>query len=375
MWLAIAISDAKLLTIFGTTKKNSIFYKKYVNKNIDDMKKKLKTYKVGLDSEVFAISLVSSPAIEEDFLYFNEDEKKVQMFADEEKHLIYGAVLVPRRHIYRYDQENDFEYYLTFSAESIEKLSRDYMRNFRQSNTTLQHEEQAGDVTMVESWIKSDLALDKSVALGLNKDLPVGTWLAGFYVNDVDTWERIKKGELKGFSVESLISLEDFSKDIKEINEEEEIKINMSADEFFERLKNMIMGIFKTDEKIEENFDETPPPAPAPAEPPVAPPPAPEPTPEPTPEPAPATQPQPEPAEPEPVEPEPTHINIDELNSTITNLLSEVNALKQLNEGLQAKVDELSKLPSANPLNTAPKPANAPGDTYSAWRQQMAKLI
>ncbi len=40
-------------------------------------------------------------------------------------------------------------------------------------------------------------------------ELPVGTWFSTFRVNDDETWNRIKKGELKGFSVEgSFIEME-----------------------------------------------------------------------------------------------------------------------------------------------------------------------
>ena len=39
------------------------------------------------------------------------------------------------------------------------------------------------------------------VKYGFN-DLPVGTWMVKMRVNNKKVWERIKKGELKGFSVE-----------------------------------------------------------------------------------------------------------------------------------------------------------------------------
>ena len=89
-------------------------------------------------------------------------------------------------------------------------MARDYMMNYRQGNVTIQHEEYANEVFMVESWIKQDMDKDKSVSVGLDKSLPIGTWFCGFYVNNNDIWERIKSGELKGFSVEAMIDLEDF---------------------------------------------------------------------------------------------------------------------------------------------------------------------
>jgi len=58
----------------------------------------LKIEDEGVD-EVFAISLVESPAIESDFFYFNKEEL---LFAkmDNEQRLLIGAVLIPDKKIY-----------------------------------------------------------------------------------------------------------------------------------------------------------------------------------------------------------------------------------------------------------------------------------
>lgn len=337
------------------------------------MGKRLKTYRVGLDSETFAISMVTDPAIEETFAYFNENKEDIKLSSDE-KHMVFGAVLVPERRIYRNDGEN--EYYLKFTSDSIERMSQDYMKNFRQANVTLQHEEEGTEVVMVESWIKMSMEHDKSIALGLSKDLPVGTWFAGLKVNNIDTWERIKNGELRGFSVESLISLEDFSK-IEDNDENNDMK--MTSEEMFERIKQLIMSLFN---KEEENFEAepTPEPTPAPETAPVEPQPV-EPTPEPTPEPAPEPQPEPTPEpkpepQPEQVEPhpDPHQAEIDQLNATLDAMKAEIAALKSLNEGMQHKIDDLNRQPSAKPIN--PLGGNSrQDDSYSAWREQMAKML
>ena len=44
-----------------------------------------------------------------------------------------------------------------------------------------------------------------------------------------------------------------------------------------------------------------------------------------------------------------------------------------MKSGLNDKVKELSKEPSAKPVNTNAKPSAA--DTYSAWREQMRSMI
>jgi hypothetical protein len=40
------------------------------------------------------------------------------------------------------------------------------------------------------------------------KDLPDGTWFGSFYVENPKVWELIKKGEVKGFSVEGMFDYE-----------------------------------------------------------------------------------------------------------------------------------------------------------------------
>ena len=207
--------------------------------------RKIKKYKVGIDSETEAISMVTEPAIESDFVFFSKDKDIVkEAFSSDEKHMVYGAVLRPDFPIYRYDGEN--EYYLEFTSESIERMARDYMMNYRQGNVTIQHEEYANEVFMVESWIKQDMDKDKSVSVGLDKSLPIGTWFCGFYVNNNDIWERIKSGELKGFSVEAMIDLEDFAK----VKKEDEFEMNET---FWDKLKTIVNeALGKKEEKMEE---------------------------------------------------------------------------------------------------------------------------
>jgi hypothetical protein len=42
--------------------------------------------------------------------------------------------------------------------------------------------------------------MDKSKALGFN--VPKGTWMTSMKINNKETWNKIKAGELNGFSVE-----------------------------------------------------------------------------------------------------------------------------------------------------------------------------
>ena len=324
------------------------------------MAKKIKKYKVGCDSETYAISLVEAPAIEEDFVALAKQEEEQVFLKKDEKHMVYGAVLVPDKDIYRNDGER--EYYISFTPESIERMSQDFMKEYRQHEVTLDHEDTANEVCVVESWIKSDLYKDKSVALGLNQELPVGTWFAGMKVNNIETWERIKSGELKGFSVESMISLEELSKNDNNMDIE-------TNEMFWDKLKNILKETFskKEEESVEQHtieptnieLEEN-----NPAEPsePVS-------EPEPTPEPEPA----PEPVEEPKNEPEPEPVKDTHLEDLVNSLKGEIDALKEMNSTLKGQIKDLKKQPSANPINTNAKPSAA--DTYSAWREQLRHMI
>lgn len=352
------------------------------------MAKKKKIYKVGIDSETYAISLVESPAIEETLVALEEQKPIKVQLADEEKYMVYSAVLVPDRPIYRRNEDGD-EFYIEFTKESIEKMAQEYLMNYRQNEITLDHATMANDITLVESWIKTDMYKDKSVAIGLSEDLPIGTWIAGLKVNQIDAWNRIKNGELRGFSVESMISLEEFSKQEQNTN-----NMNIETnDMFWDKLKNILKDTFskkveeptvdelaansgftnveeyeKEVEAVKEELEEQN----APTEPQVQ-----EPTVETPKVDEPVTE-EPNVEEPKPTEeatkaeekPQENNKHIEEL---INSLKEEINALKEMNNGLNDKVKELSKEPSTKPVNTNAKPSAA--DTYSAWREQLRNMI
>lgn len=336
--------------------------------------RKIKKYKVGIDSETEAISMVTEPAIESDFVFFSKDKDIVkEAFSSDEKHMVYGAVLRPDFPIYRYDGEN--EYYLEFTSESIERMARDYMMNYRQGNVTIQHEEYANEVFMVESWIKQDMDKDKSVSVGLDKSLPIGTWFCGFYVNNNDIWERIKSGELKGFSVEAMIDLEDFAK----VKKEDEFEMNET---FWDKLKTIVNeALGKKEEKMEEQpiVNEPQPAAVTEPQPTVVeePKPTEEPTvveePKPTVTEEPKVEEEPKKEEPKPTEEPKPNDDGNHLNDLIASLREEISALKEANTVLVEKVNDLGKMPSANPINVNGK--NGTPSTYSSWRDMMANMI
>ena len=156
----------------------------------------------GVFSGIEAISLVESPAIEEDFIALKSQEVKLAEVSSE-KRILMGALLVPNKPIYR--KTGDDEYYIYFSKKTIEKASQLYLMNGNQNNATLEHQHSLNGLTLVESWLVEDKVHDKSRKYGL--DVPIGTWMGSVKVNNDEVWEEfVKTGKVKGFSIEGYFA-------------------------------------------------------------------------------------------------------------------------------------------------------------------------
>lgn len=217
------------------------------------MARKIKHYKVGLDSDTLAISLVDYPAIEMPFVALKKESEQLVKLANEERHLLVGAALVPDKPIYR-NQDGE-EFYMTFDKDVIRKMAYDYLANDRNNNVTLQHQDATNGVQMVESWIKEG-ENDKSDYYGLQA--PIGSWIVTMKVNDPKIWDGVKKGEFNGFSVESLVSLEDFKiNKIKDNMAKEDIKMETVeiTDNFWQKLKDIIANALKSQPADEQEAE------------------------------------------------------------------------------------------------------------------------
>ena len=183
---------------------------------------------------VFAISLVNAPATEETFIAMAKQEKIVKFAkVDEEQRILMGLVLQPEQLIYRVDEDgNEFEMF--FSAETIKDFSQNFFQSGFQLNSKLEHDEPIENVTFVESWLVEDPKVDKSAAFGL--EYPKGSWLVSMKVDNDDIWNNyIKTGELKGFSIDGMVELE-------EVNLKTNIQMSKSNKNILALLKQIVSG-------------------------------------------------------------------------------------------------------------------------------------
>ena len=152
-----------------------------------------------------AISLVSAPAIEQDFVYFGK-EKNNLTFAkvDNEKIMLVSPALIPNKQIFRYDPNTDSEYYVYFSPDTVRKASELYLKHNNHHKATYEHQDRVSGVLTTESWIIEDTKMDKSRLYGYN--LPKGTWMVSMKINNDELWQKVKDGELKGLSIEGYFA-------------------------------------------------------------------------------------------------------------------------------------------------------------------------
>jgi len=160
---------------------------------------------------MYKISLVDKPAIEENFIYFNEVEK-VAMFASDEKKEVVGPIMIPNKEILRFSPDMGY-YYVRFTKETIEEIMYKYSKEGLFNAFGINHAYDTDEVVMLEVWMKES-DNDKSKDYGY--DLPNGTVFVKAKIESDELFTSIKNGDINGFSIE-------IKADIKPTNNEKQM--------------------------------------------------------------------------------------------------------------------------------------------------------
>lgn len=163
---------------------------------------------------MYKISLVDKPAIEEDFIHFNEVEK-VQMFADEKKKEVVGPIMIPNKEILRFSPEMGY-YYVRFTEETIREIMYKYSREGLFNAFGINHSYDTDEVVMLEVWTKES-DNDKSKDYGYN--LPNGTVFVKAKIESDELFTAIENGEINGFSIEIKADIKPTINNEEQMNE------------------------------------------------------------------------------------------------------------------------------------------------------------
>ncbi len=154
------------------------------------------------DAEVSFVALVDKPAIQKDFLVFNE-QKLAFAIQDDEQHIISGPLMLADEPIIRNNAKYG-QHLIKFSAETIKEIAIKFSKKGYQKNVNLMHDEnmQLDGLVMFESFIVDS----KRGIKPMNgfEDVKDGSWFGSFYVENEQAWDLIKQGKVKGFSVEGM---------------------------------------------------------------------------------------------------------------------------------------------------------------------------
>jgi hypothetical protein len=186
------------------------------------MTKDIPIYKITIDPEysdgeelgIEQIAFTSTPAIITKGMAF--DEHKKLFFSDDLKYRVVAPAMIPME-IYRND-ENDEEYYVQFTAETIEQIHSKFMQDLSNRNVfNLEHDtDKTVPAYVLEAWIVEDPKKDKAYS-SYGIEVPKGTLMVTAQVTDKEYYNELVKNEQIGFSIEGFLGLK-LSNQINKIN-------------------------------------------------------------------------------------------------------------------------------------------------------------
>jgi hypothetical protein len=116
-------------------------------------------------------------------------ERKLKI-ASEDEHLVFGEVYAPNIP----DSDGEF-----MDARGIQDMAYKFMKNLKLKSIDTAHNNLEVDgACVVESFI----------ARKGDPDFIEGAWVVGAHIEDPDTWAKIKKGDINGFSMEAFVTRE-----------------------------------------------------------------------------------------------------------------------------------------------------------------------
>ena len=176
------------------------------------MTKDIPIYKITIDPEysdgeelgIEQIAFTSTPAIITKGMAF--DEHKKLFFSDDLKYRVVAPAMIPME-IYRND-ENDEEYYVQFTAETIEQIHSKFMQDLSNRNVfNLEHDtDKTVPAYVLEAWIVEDPKKDKAYS-SYGIEVPKGTLMVTAQVTDVEYYNHLVDNDQVGFSIEGYLGM------------------------------------------------------------------------------------------------------------------------------------------------------------------------
>lgn len=217
----------------------------------------LPVFKIEIDENkatgMKAMSIVDEGAIESNFITLNKNKEKTVVSLQTEngqyKQIIAGLALIPNKLIYR--KNGDYEYYVYFEQDEIERIRNKFHKEKLTDVINLQHNE--GDVIdgyLIESYIiNSQERLDEVKSQGI-EEATLGSWYVQYKIEDEDAFKRALEHEFNGFSIEIMGEL--VPQELNKLN-----KKNNSIMSKLNELMNKFKEVLQSFEAMEANIADT----------------------------------------------------------------------------------------------------------------------
>ena len=146
------------------------------------------------------ISLVETPAIGFEAIKMSEQNEIKLEIQNEEERIIFTPILIPDQKIYRNINGEEFD--LVFTKDVIKQVLIQFSKKNINSNVDINHSEKLIEgATFFEFFLKD---ARRASSVGSYNELPEGTLFGSAKVDNEDTWQKIKSGEIKGVSIDGI---------------------------------------------------------------------------------------------------------------------------------------------------------------------------
>ena len=171
--------------------------------------KNLPIYEIQIDldddnTKVDFNSLVHDPA---HMISFETFSKIVRYEFNDDERTVSGVSISADTPIYRHDDSG--EYYVVFTKKAIKDIVHDYARNNRFNNVNIEHNSSdiVEGVYMIGSYqVDNEKGFTAPERF---KDVTDGSWITTYKFENEELYQRIKSGELSGFSIEGTFVMDD----------------------------------------------------------------------------------------------------------------------------------------------------------------------
>lgn len=169
------------------------------------------------ETGMYFISLVDDPAVECDFLAFEKVQNLTFKVENEEKRIVTGLVMAADRPILR--QDFNGLYYILYDKDTIIAMAERFLAMGIANNVDTNHNFEVEDgVFLREMYIKDS---ERGISPKGFEDVEEGSLFATYHILNDEVWDKVKKGEFKGYSLAGIFKEEEFGAVEDDITEEE----------------------------------------------------------------------------------------------------------------------------------------------------------